>query len=705
MNNMLEIFGKFHFSELELKSRVPNSIFKEFKAVQRGEKELSISVAEVIANAAKNWATENGATHFTHWFQPLTDLTAEKHESFISISSDGNILSQFSGKELIKGESDTSSFPNGGLRSTFEARGYTAWDLSSPMFLRGPEKAKSLYIPTAFIGYNGEALDKKVPLLRSINAVTAQALRVKRALGDTETSRIEVTLGVEQEYFLIEKRFWENRQDLMLCGRTLFGSLPPKGQEMNDHYYGTLKEKVERFMAELDSELWQLGVMAKTKHNEVAPNQFELAIMFASANVAVDQNQLSMDVIKKVADRHGLAALLHEKPFSKVNGSGKHCNWSLATNLGENLFDPGDMSKDNLQFLVFITAVIEAVDRYSHVLRVSTATPGNDHRLGGHEAPPAIISIFLGEQLQELLENIGKIKTTTHEEVMIGLGAYNFPKIPKDISDRNRTSPFAFTGNKFEYRMPGSSASPSTPTFIINTIVADVLREYADILEAVEDKSKMKKNIIQLIKERYGLHKKIIFNGNGYDKAWVEEAEARGLRNLKNTVEALPIYIEEDTIALFERTKVLSRSELNSIFVVYTERYNKQLNIETSTAIRMARNEIYPAIMRYMNNIASSINNIRAAIGTENEEMIEGDVRHLNKVLNAKIHLRTSLAELENDFAKAVNITDQYERAKFYHSCIVPRLEHLKEWADVLELLCEKSIWPFPVYEDLLFKL
>lgn len=705
MNNMLEIFGKFHFSELELKSRVPNSIFKEFKAVQRGEKELSISVAEVIANAAKNWATENGATHFTHWFQPLTDLTAEKHESFISISSDGNILSQFSGKELIKGESDTSSFPNGGLRSTFEARGYTAWDLSSPMFLRGPEKAKSLYIPTAFIGYNGEALDKKVPLLRSINAVTAQALRVKRALGDTETSRVEVTLGVEQEYFLIEKRFWENRQDLMLCGRTLFGSLPPKGQEMNDHYYGTLKEKVERFMAELDSELWQLGVMAKTKHNEVAPNQFELAIMFASANVAVDQNQLSMDVIKKVADRHGLAALLHEKPFSKVNGSGKHCNWSLATNLGENLFDPGDMSKDNLQFLVFITAVIEAVDRYSHILRVSTATPGNDHRLGGHEAPPAIISIFLGEQLQELLENIGKIKTTTHEEVMIGLGAYNFPKIPKDISDRNRTSPFAFTGNKFEYRMPGSSASPSTPTFIINTIVADVLREYADILEAVEDKSKMKKNIIQLIKERYGLHKKIIFNGNGYDKAWVEEAEARGLRNLKNTVEALPIYIEEDTIALFERTKVLSRSELNSIFVVYTERYNKQLNIETSTAIRMARNEIYPAIMRYMNNIASSINNIRAAIGTENEEMIEGDVRHLNKVLSAKIHLRTSLAELENDFAKAVNITDQYERAKFYHSCIVPRLEHLKEWADVLELLCEKSIWPFPVYEDLLFKL
>ena len=705
MNNMLEIFGKFHFSELELKSRVPNSIFKEFKAVQRGEKELSISVAEVIANAAKNWATEHGATHFTHWFQPLTDLTAEKHESFISISSDGNILSQFSGKELIKGESDTSSFPNGGLRSTFEARGYTAWDLSSPMFLRGPEKTKSLYIPTAFIGYNGEALDKKVPLLRSINAVTAQALRLKRILGDEKTSKIEVTLGVEQEYFLIRKEVWEKRQDLKLCGRTLFGSLPPKGQEMNDHYYGTLKEKVERFMAELDSELWQLGVMAKTKHNEAAPNQFELATMFATANVAVDQNQLCMDVIKKVADRHGLAALLHEKPFTKVNGSGKHCNWSLATNLGENLFDPGDMSKDNLQFLVFLTAVVEAVDKYSHILRVSTATPGNDHRLGGHEAPPAIISIFLGEQLQDILENIGKINTTTHEQTMIELGAYNFPKIPKDVSDRNRTSPFAFTGNKFEYRMPGSSASPSTPTFIINTIVADVLREYADILENVEDKSKMKQAIIKLIKERYNNHKKIIFNGNGYDEAWITVAKERGLKNLRNTVEALPTYIEEETIALFERNRVLSRAELNSIFVVYTERYNKQLNIETSTAIRMARNEIYPAIMRYMNNIASSINSIREAIGVENEEMIEGDKKHLNKVLNAKIHLRNSLAELEFDYAKAINISDEYEKAKFYHFHIVPRLEHLKEWADVLELLCEKTIWPFPVYEDLLFKL
>ena len=703
MNNMLEIFGKFYFSELELKSRIPSSIFKEFKAVQRGEKELSNSVAEVIANAAKNWATEKGATHFTHWFQPLTDLTAEKHESFISISSDGNILSQFSGKDLIKGESDTSSFPNGGLRSTFEARGYTAWDISSPMFLRGPEKAKSLYIPTAFVGYNGVALDKKVPLLRSINVISEQALRVKRALGDKETSRIEVTLGVEQEYFLIEKEFLDKREDLLLCGRTLFGSLPPKGQEMNDHYYGTLKEKVEKFMAELDSELWQLGVMAKTKHNEVAPNQFELAIMFASANVAVDQNQLSMDVIKKVATRHGLAAILHEKPFSKVNGSGKHCNWSLSTDLGENIFDPGDLSKDNLEFLVFLTAVVEAIDKYSHILRVSTATPGNDHRLGGHEAPPAIISIFLGEELQEFLENIGKLNANTYEST-IELGAYNFPKIRRDISDRNRTSPFAFTGNKFEYRMPGSSASPSTPTFIINTIVADVLREYADILEKA-DKNNIKKEIIKLVKERYQKHKKIIFNGNGYDEAWIEEAEKRGLRNLRNTVEALPTYIDEETIQLFERNKVLNRVELESIFVVYTERYNKQLNIETSTAIRMARNEIYPAVMKHMTNIANSINSIKEALGNEGDEMTRGDQNHLKKVLNAKIHLRASLAELEKDYATAVNINNEYERAKFYHSKISDRLAHLKEWADVLELLCEKNIWPFPVYEDLLFKL
>ncbi len=702
MNNTLEVFGKNYFSELELKSRVPSSIFKEFKAVQNGDKELSLAVAEVIANAVKNWATEKGATHFTHWFQPLTELTAEKHDSFISVSSDGNILSQFSGKEIIKGEADSSSFPNGGLRSTFEARGYTAWDISSPMFIKGPEKAKTLYIPTALVGYNGEALDKKVPLLRSINAVTKEALRVKRALGDKEVSKVDVTLGIEQEYFLIEKRFFEKREDLMLAGRTLYGTLPPKGQELSDHYYGTIKEKVEVFMAELDKELWQLGIMAKTKHNEVAPNQFEIAVMFSSANVAADQNQLCMDVIKKVANRHDMVALLHEKPFTKVNGSGKHCNWSLATDTGENLLDPTKVSKDNLQFLVYLAAILEAVDKYSDILRVSTATAGNDHRLGGSEAPPAIISAFIGEELEELLENIEKIDVTKVEEEL-ELGAYNFPKIPKDTTDRNRTSPFAFTGNKFEYRMPGSSASATTPVFIINTIVADVLKEYADILETAETPKELRKLTIKLIKERYHNHKRIIFNGNGYDPAWVKEAAERGLPNLVSTIDALPVYIKDSTVELFERNGVLNKAELNSIYITYTERYNKQLHIETQTAIRMARNEVYPAVMSYMNKIAESINNIKMALGEDSS--LEGDRGHLLKVMNAKAHLRTSLADLEQHFATTMNIKDQFTRAKSYREEIVPRLNHIREWVDVLELLCEKTIWPFPVYIDLLFRL
>jgi glutamine synthetase len=487
MNTMLDVFGVNYFSELELKSRVPSSVFKKFKAVQAGEAEMSFEVADVIANAVKSWATEKGATHFTHWFQPLTELTAEKHESFISVTSEGTIMSQFSGKDLIKGEADTSSFPNGGLRSTFEARGYTAWDTSSPMFIKGEGMTKSLYIPTAFVGYNGEALDKKVPLLRSIKSVEAQALRIQRLLGDFDTKHINVTLGVEQEYFLVEKEFWDRRQDLALAGRTLFGNLPPKGQEMNDHYYGTIKERVEIFMSELDAELWKLGVMAKTKHNEVAPNQFEIALMFTSANVSVDQNHLAMDTIKKVANRHGLAALLHEKPFAGVNGSGKHCNWSLATDIGVNLYDPDNLKPDNLQFLLYTMAVIEGIDRYADVLRACTATPGNDHRLGGHEAPPAVISIFLGEQLQELFENIGNASfletADINETIDIGV---RIPKIAKDLSDRNRTSPFAFTGNKFEFRMPGSSASASTPVFMINTIVADILKEYADILEKTD---------------------------------------------------------------------------------------------------------------------------------------------------------------------------------------------------------------------------
>ena len=702
MKSMLETFGINYFSELDLKSRVPGTIFKKFKSAQLGEGELSSEVADVIASTVKNWAIENGATHFTHWFQPLTDLTAEKHESFISISSDGTILSQFSGKSLIKGETDTSSFPNGGLRSTFEARGYTAWDTTSPMFLKGEGISKTLYIPTAFVGYNGEALDKKVPLLRSIKAIETQALRIQKLLGDTKTTHIDVTLGVEQEYFLVDKKFWDKRLDLSLAGRTLFGNLPPKGQEMNDHYYGTIKERVEVFMAELDSELWKIGVIAKTKHNEVAPNQFELALMFASANVAVDQNHLAMDTIKKVANRHQLTALLHEKPFQGINGSGKHCNWSLLTNTGINIFDPDTLAKDNMQFLLYIMAVVEGIDRYADILRASTATPGNDHRLGGHEAPPAIISIFLGEQLQELLENIEDIDTSSTEEGMIDIDIH-IPKIPKDFSDRNRTSPFAFTGNKFEFRMPGSSASPSTPVFVLNTIVADILREYADSLSENASSKNINTSIIKLIKDRYKKHKRIIFNGNGYEGSWIEQAEELGLSNLKNTIEGLPVYTKEETIALFERNGILTREEVYSRYKIYCDRYNNQSNIEITTAVRMARNEIYPCITKYINNISQMINNVRTALGEE--EFIQYDKEHLIKVIGYKNRLKDTITKLNEGTKKAFSISDCYKKAVYYDTELIPILNEMRVIVDELELLIEKSVWPIPSYFDLLFNL
>lgn len=703
MKNMLEIFGQFCFTEDKLKSRIPESYFKEFKKVQNGERELSIELADSIANAVKNWATENGATHFTHWFQPLTELTAEKHDSFISMSSDGTCVSQFSGKELIKGEADTSSFPNGGVRSTFEARGYTAWDCKSPMFLRGEGLSKSLYIPTAFIGYNQMALDKKVPLLRSIDFISEQALRLKKILDpESNVTSITNTLGLEQEYFLIEKKFWEKRQDLMLSGRTIFGSLPPKGQELNDHYYGSIKEKVEKVMNEIDEELWKIGIMAKTKHNEVAPNQFEIALMFTTANVAVDQNQLTMDIIKKVADRHNLSALLHEKPFKGVNGSGKHCNWSLATNLGENLLDPSSLSKNNLQFLVFLTAVLEGIDRYEDVLRASCATPGNDHRLGGHEAPPAIISVFIGEELEEILKNIGKIVPINEAQGNMEFGVKNFTRIPKDISDRNRTSPFAFTGNKFEFRMPGSSASASTPTFIINTIIGTIIKEYADYLENRDSKN-LKKNIIELIKDRYEKHKRILFNGNGYDESWKIEAERRGLKNLKNTLEGLKIYKQPNIIELFKNAKVLSPEELEARYTVYCERYIKQINIEGSSMVRIARNEIYPALMEYASKISNSILSLREVLG--DDEFLLVDKAHLVKLLAGKNRLKDYLAQLESQLVVANEIEDLYEKIIYLNKEIIPLLKCLRDIIDLLEHQVEKKIWPVPTYEEMLFKL
>ncbi|MDR3259803.1 MAG: glutamine synthetase III [Fusobacteriaceae bacterium] len=700
MNTMLEVFGIDYFSESELKSRIPSSIFKKFRAVQRGDEELSLEVADVIANAVKTWATERGATHFTHWFQPLTDLTAEKHESFMSVTSDGTMMSQFTGKEIIKGETDASSFPSGGLRSTFEARGYTAWDTNSPMFIRGTGTAKTLYIPTAYLGYNGEALDKKVPLLRSIKALNTQSLRIQKLVGDTKTTHIDVTLGIEQEYFLINKDFWDRRQDLALAGRTLFGSLPPKGQELSDHYYGTIKEKVQLFMGELDAELWKIGVIAKTKHNEVAPNQFEIALMFAAANVAIDQNHLVMDTITKVADRHGLAALLHEKPFDGINGSGKHCNWSLATNTGVNLLDPDTLTDDNLQYLLYIMAIIEGVDRYADILRCTTATPGNDHRLGGHEAPPAIISIFLGEPLEKLLDNIEHLDSSETAETIISMGV-QIAAISKNFSDRNRTSPFAYTGNKFEFRMPGSSAAASTPMFVLNTIVADILKEYADHLE--KSKEELNPAIIKLIKTKFDKHKKVIFNGNGYEGSWVKEAKKRKLSNLADTVEALPVYIRKDSLELFERHNVLTKAEMESRYIVYIERYDKQSNIDLSIAIRMAKNEIYPSVVKYVTRISKMITAVREAL--KDEKYIQYDKEHLQKVIKLKNDLKDTITSLSNGLEDALAIEDIYERAVFYKTKLFPIYNDMRAIVDQLELLIDKKDWSIPTYYDMLFKL
>lgn len=704
MNNLLDNFGTNCFSEKNLKNRVPDYVFKKYLEVRAGKAELTIEIADIIANAIKMWALEKGTTHFTHWFQPLTELTAEKHESFISINSDGTSIAKFSGKELIKGESDTSSFPNGGLRSTFEARGYTAWDISSPLFLKGEEGAKTLYIPTAFVGYNGEALDKKVPLLRSIDTLRKEVLKLQRILGDNKTENINVTLGVEQEYFLIDKKYFHNRQDIALSGRTVFGCLPPKGQEMNDHYYGTIKERIEIFMAELDNELWKVGVMSKTKHNEVAPNQFEIALMFSTANVAVDQNQIAMDMIKKVANRHNLVALLHEKPFQGINGSGKHCNWSIATDTGINLYNPDTLTSDNLGFLLYMSAMIEGVDKYASLLRSTTSTPGNDYRLGGHEAPPAIISVFLGEQLQNIFENIDNLNfeksANSPDELYIG---YHIQKIPKDLSDRNRTSPMAFTGNKFEFRMPGSSASPATPTFVINTIIADIIREYSTELEKALETLSLNEAIVCLVKDRYARHKRVIFNGNGYEQKWVDEAKKLGLPNLKNTVEGLPALIEENSIKLFERNNVLSRDEVLSRFHVYTDRYNKQCNIEISTAIRITRNQIYPFIMKYISNVSKSIHRSRKIF--PDEALFDLDIEHLKEIILLKNDMVVLANELKTGLNDAISIENYFKRAVFYSEEVMKKLNKLRIVVDTIEEKIATDKWPIPTYYDLLFNL
>ncbi len=696
VKNVTEIYGNYCFDKTTLRQRVPKSVFKEFLEVQNGRKELTLRIAEVVANAMKDWAIEKGATHFTHWFHPLNGLTAEKHDSFVSPIGDGQIIMEFSGKELIKGEPDASSFPNGGLRSTFEARGYTAWDTTSPAFLKDDNTGITLYIPTAFVSYTGEALDKKVPLLRSMNAVEIQALRILKVLGNEHSKHVTTSLGAEQEYFLVEKELFNARLDLAHTGRTLFGAKLAKSQELRNHYFGSIEERVAAFMRDLDFELWRLGIPSKTKHNEVAPNQFEIAPVYSTTNVATDQNQLLMDTINKIASRHDLIALLHEKPFADINGSGKHNNWSLTTDDGINLFEPGKNPKENAQFLIFVAAVIKAVDKYAPLLRLSTASASNDQRLGGHEAPPAIISIFLGDELESVFKSTDET-IDTRSKLEIGVDA--LPKLPMDITDRNRTSPFAFTGNKFEFRMPGSSQTTSTPNIMLNTIMADVLKEFADELEGVEDKNK---GIQKLISKTYNAHKRVIFSGNGYGEDWVKMAEEKGLPNLTSTADALKYYIAPETIELFKTHSVLSEGELTSRYNIYAENYYTQIIAEANIMIKMAIQDIYPVANRYTIELSDMIKKTSKILG---EEWVTTQKELLKEILENTTSLYKTSKELEEQLKVIAAMNNIDKQVDFSRNIILPLMEKLRVPADKLELSIDKKLWPFPTYEELLFKL
>ncbi|MDR1029332.1 MAG: glutamine synthetase III [Treponema sp.] len=693
------LYGSNCFSNAVMRERLPKNIYKEILAVQAGEKELTLEVAEVVAAAMRDWALAKGASHYTHWFHPLTGLTAEKHDSFIAPTTDGRVIMEFSGKELIKGEPDASSFPSGGLRATFEARGYTAWDLTSPAFLKQDQTGTTLCIPTAFISYYGQALDKKVPLLKSIDTLSKQALRVLRALGNEASKRVYTTVGPEQEYFLVDKAFYDQRPDLIFTGRTVFGSMPAKGQEMEDHYFGALKERVSGFMRELNTELWKVGIAAKTQHNEVAPNQFEIAPVFTNTTAAVDANQLVMETIKSVARRHGMEGLLHEKPFAGVNGSGKHNNWSMATDDGINLFDPGANPESNARFLLFTAAVVEAVDRYALLIRASAATAANDHRLGANEAPPAIVSIFFGGPLTEILDNIvnGKNSAKTEEGAVIKLGVTSLPNLPKDVSDRNRTSPFAFTGNKFEFRMVGSSQSIATPNTYLNVAVAQVLSEFADTLEKADHKNEA---IQAIIKESYAKHRRVVFNGNGYADEWVREAERRGLPNVRNTVDALTVLIRSETIALFEAHQVFSKDEMESRYHIYLEKYAKQINIEAGVTIDMARRYIFPAATAYAGTLAQDAAAL-ASVGATNVPQ----AKRVKDIADLAAKLYDETAKLETILAEVQEEEDPFTKAKLYFDKVRPAMDGVRSRGDALEKLVSKQAWPFPGYEELLFKL
>lgn len=688
-----EIFGSMVFNENVMKERLPKDVYKALKKTINESKALDPAVANVVANAMKDWAVSKGATHYTHWFQPMTGITAEKHDSFISPTEGGNVIMEFSGKELIQGEPDASSFPSGGIRSTFEARGYTLWDPTSYAFI----KDGTLCIPTAFCSYSGEVLDKKTPLLRSMDAINDQAIRILRLFGNSEARRVTTTVGPEQEYFLVDKQYFDERLDLQYTGRTLFGAMPPKGQEMEDHYFGTIKPRVSAYMKELDEELWRLGILAKTKHNEVAPAQHELAPIFTTTNIGTDHNQLTMEMMKKVAGRHGLVCLLHEKPFDGVNGSGKHNNWSMSTDLGENLLEPGKSPRENAQFLLFLAAVIKAVDEYQDLLRISVANAGNDHRLGANEAPPAIVSMFVGEELEGILEAIENDTPYTdkvHEKLTVGVSA--LPAIPKDTTDRNRTSPFAFTGNKFEFRMLGSSFSIACTNIMINTAVAEELRQFADELEAAEDFTTA---LDALVKRVIKQHKRIIFNGNGYDDAWVREAESRGLNNFKSTADAMPHYTDKKNITLFTQHGIYTEAEMFSREESLLEEYHKTLNIEARTMLEMVNRQILPAVISYTKDLSDAAL-AKHALGIQ----AAGPETDLIERLSA---LGGELMEKEKALQKALDgagvLDGAPKLAKHYHDVVIPAMDALRAPADALEQITAEKYWPFPTYGKLLY--
>lgn len=694
MKNVPATFGSMVFNDEVMRERLPRDVYKSLHKTIEAGNDLDITLANTVANAMKDWAIEKGATHFTHWFQPMNGITAEKHDSFISPTADGRVIMEFSGKELIKGEPDASSFPSGGLRATFEARGYTAWDPTSYAFV----KDGSLFIPSVFCSYSGEALDMKTPLLRSMEAINEQTLRILRLFGNTSIKRVTTTVGAEQEYFLVDKEYYEKRLDLLFTGRTLFGANAPKGQEMEDHYFGSIKPRVSAFMADLDSALWEMGILAKTKHNETAPAQHEIAPIYTTTNIAVDQNHLTMEYIRRIAAKHDLVALLHEKPFNGVNGSGKHNNWSLSTDSGENLLSPGKTPAENAQFLLILAAIIKAIDEYQDLLRLSIASAGNDHRLGAHEAPPAIVSMFVGDELNAILDAIESgVSYIGGQKVQVQLGVHVIPSFPKDNTDRNRTSPFAFTGNKFEFRMLGSPMSIAAPNIILNTIVAEEFKQFADILEKATD---FKTELNDLIRRTIKEHKRIIFNGNGYSEEWPIEAEKRGLLNLKTTVDAIPAYSAEKNLKLFTDHKIYSAQEIYSREEIMFESYSKVIRIEARTMLEMVSRDYFPAVVSYLSRISKSAAELSNAFGIKNRAETEL-ASHISSELDSAYACYEQLkTAIQKD-----KLPTASERAEFARDSLLPTMKELRMHIDALEELVAREDWPVPTYGDLMFKI